>query len=871
MSRVWKDRVEEATSSVGTANFILTGATDNFQPFSIIGNGNECDYCVVTGSIVDGEMAGTAWEVGSGTYNSGANVLSRDTVYDGSSGAGVKISLTGESFVFLTIAALRMTAAGASAAGSTGDIQVNSSGSFAGLTPGSGVSTFLATPSSANLRAALTDEVGTGAAYFVGGALGTPASGTATNLTSIPVAQATGVLPAANGGAGTVSGVLRANGSGTVSAAAAGTDYAAAPSGSANTPLFNDGSGGFTNGTRSGNTTAVATVTGSLTNGHVAAFDASGNIVDGGAPSSGTGDVSGGSTSTDGELVSYNGTGGKTIKESFAKLSGPASTVKTYTLPNASATILTDAAAVTVAQGGTNATSASGTALDNITGFSSTGILARTGSGTYAQRTITGTASRISLTNGDGVSGNPTIDIDAAYVGQSSITTLGTIGTGTWAGTTVAVNHGGTGQTSYTDGQLLIGNTSGNTLTKATLTAGTGITVTNGNGSISIASTVTGSTGANPTATAGDVAVNGSASTFMRSDGAPAVQKGSSSAFGIVKVDNSTITASGGVLSVPAGPGGGAPSAVQVDSYTTSSGSPFTWSKPSGAKSITVICFGAGGGGGGGVGGNASSVRGAGAGGGGGAWNSRTFRSADIGGSETVTVGAGGTLGTAGSGGLGSSGGDGGSSSFGSWLFAGGGGGGPRGLTVGATSGGSGGGTAGNGLTGASGGVAGGLPGQSSTAVGVAGAGGGAPNTGAGKQAEYGGGGGGHVPNSGGAGTAGGDSISGGGGGGSGGGITSGNIGTGGAAGGGIGYTTGSGGGGGSGGGTNHGTGGTPGSSGKAGTGGGGGGSNTGGTAGHGGDGAAPSGGAGGGGGGTTAGGAGGTGGDGAVYVITYF
>lgn len=52
---------------------------------------------------------------------------------------------------------------------------------------GTNVATFLATPSSANLRAALTDEVGTGAAYFVGGALGTPASGTATNLTGLPV------------------------------------------------------------------------------------------------------------------------------------------------------------------------------------------------------------------------------------------------------------------------------------------------------------------------------------------------------------------------------------------------------------------------------------------------------------------------------------------------------------------------------------------------------------------------------------------------------------------------------------------------------------------------------------------------------------
>ncbi len=52
---------------------------------------------------------------------------------------------------------------------------------------------------------------------------------------------------------------------------------------------------------------------------------------------------------------------------------------------------------------------------------------------------------------------------------------------------TLAVGNGGTGQTTYTNGQLLIGNTTGNTLTKATLTAGTGVTITNGTGSITIA------------------------------------------------------------------------------------------------------------------------------------------------------------------------------------------------------------------------------------------------------------------------------------------------------------------------------------------------------------------------------------------------
>lgn len=51
------------------------------------------------------------------------------------------------------------------------------------------------------------------------------------------------------------------------------------------------------------------------------------------------------------------------------------------------------------------------------------------------------------------------------------------------------VANGGSGQTSYTDGQLLIGNSTGNTLAKATITAGSGISVTNGNGSITIAAT----------------------------------------------------------------------------------------------------------------------------------------------------------------------------------------------------------------------------------------------------------------------------------------------------------------------------------------------------------------------------------------------
>lgn len=54
--------------------------------------------------------------------------------------------------------------------------------------------------------------------------------------------------------------------------------------------------------------------------------------------------------------------------------------------------------------------------------------------------------------------------------------------------------------------------------------------------------------GANPTATASDVAVNGTATTFLRSDGAPAVQKADSTHFGLVKPDGTNLATTAGVI-----------------------------------------------------------------------------------------------------------------------------------------------------------------------------------------------------------------------------------------------------------------------------------------------------------------------------------
>lgn len=64
-------------------------------------------------------------------------------------------------------------------------------GGITGL--GTGIGTWLATPSSANLRAGLTDETGSGFAYFQNGDLGTPSAGVLTNATGLPIAGITGL------------------------------------------------------------------------------------------------------------------------------------------------------------------------------------------------------------------------------------------------------------------------------------------------------------------------------------------------------------------------------------------------------------------------------------------------------------------------------------------------------------------------------------------------------------------------------------------------------------------------------------------------------------------------------------------------------
>lgn len=93
--------------------------------------------------------------------------------------------------------------------------------------------------------------------------------------------------------------------------------------------------------------------------------------------------------------------------------------------------------------------------LKAIEALNGLGFAVRTGTDAWSQREFKGVTNRISVDRGDGRLGHPVIDIAPTYEGQTSITKLGTVTTGAWNATTVAVGYGGTGISSYVLGDTL--------------------------------------------------------------------------------------------------------------------------------------------------------------------------------------------------------------------------------------------------------------------------------------------------------------------------------------------------------------------------------------------------------------------------------
>lgn len=99
-----------------------------------------------------------------------------------------------------------------------------------------------------------------------------------------------------------------------------------------------------------------------------------------------------------------------------------------------------------------DAKQATDTDLDALAAVSSTGLIARTGSGTAAARTLTGPAAGLTVSNGDGVSGNPTLALADDLAALEALSGTNTLyyrsGTSAWTGVTIS------GDLSFSGGTL---------------------------------------------------------------------------------------------------------------------------------------------------------------------------------------------------------------------------------------------------------------------------------------------------------------------------------------------------------------------------------------------------------------------------------
>lgn len=230
---------------------------------------------------------------------------------------------------------------------------------------------------------------------------------------------------------------------------------------------------------------------------------------------------------------------------------------------------------------------------------------------------VSGTASRITSSGGS----TPVIDIDAAYVGQSSITTLGTVATGTWSATNIALNKGGTNASlTASNGGIFYSTGSAGAILSGTATAGQML-------QSGATAAPTWSTTTYPATNAINTLLYASSANIMSALATANSSVLVTSAGGVPSLSTTlpsglaatNLTLTTPALGTPASgvltncTGGGGLRSFQI--FTT--GSALTYTKPANVTSILVEVVGGGGGGGAclGVGTGASAGAGGGAGG----------------------------------------------------------------------------------------------------------------------------------------------------------------------------------------------------------------------------------------------------------------
>ena len=98
MALIIKDRIKEGTTTTGTGDISLAGASATFNPFSYALNDGDTTYYAIAHSAT----GVNEWEVGIGTYTVSTNSLSRDTIFEGSNSSSPVDFSAGVKNIFIT-------------------------------------------------------------------------------------------------------------------------------------------------------------------------------------------------------------------------------------------------------------------------------------------------------------------------------------------------------------------------------------------------------------------------------------------------------------------------------------------------------------------------------------------------------------------------------------------------------------------------------------------------------------------------------------------------------------------------------------------------------------------------------------------------